>query len=209
LTRLHGALACAAAVLGLAAAAADAGSADVTRLAADITAERDHISAPDLADRIMRQDGSLQVIDLRPRADFDAFHVPTATHSTLDALVHTTFPAGASIVLYSEGGTHSAQAWMLLRLRGYRDVTFLREGIYEWMARVVEPRLAVDATAGERAAFARADVHSRYFGGLPRAGVPRSDVPTGYWTVEQSPTPGSTGTATAGDLVTRVRRRGC
>lgn len=208
MTRLHAVLVGTAAVLGLAAAAADAGSTNVRALAADIAAERDHVSALDLAERIIRQDASLRVVDLRSRAEFDEFHIPTAEHATLDALVHTTFPAGASIVLYSEGGAHSAQAWMLLRLRGYRDVTFLREGVYEWMARVVEPRLAVDATASERAEFARAEALSRYFGGLPRAGVPRAEVPTGYWTTEPATT-GATVAVRAGDLVARVRRRGC
>ncbi len=208
MTRLHAALAGAAAVLGLAAAAADAGSADIRSLAADIAAERDHVSAPDLADAIMRQEPSLQVIDLRSRDEYDAFHIPSATQASVEEVAKAAFPPGARIVLYSEGGTHSAQAWMLLRLRGYRHVTFLREGIYEWMARVVEPRLAVDATPTERTEFARAEVHSRYFGGLPRAGVPRAEVPGGYWSAALSSTTAA-GATSAGDLVARVRRRGC
>lgn len=104
MTRVHGALAILASVLGLAAAVADAGSADVNRLAADIAAERDHISAPDLADRLMQQDPSLRVIDLRSQAEYDAFHIPTATRSTLESLMRTPFPGGVSVVLYSEGG---------------------------------------------------------------------------------------------------------
>ena len=212
MSRIHYALAIVAAVLGLAAGAADGRSTvDVTQLAAEIDAERDHIEAPELAERIMRQDPSLRVIDLRTRAEFDALHIPTATMATLDELARATFPPDASIVVYSEGGTHSAQAWMLLRLRGHRDVRFLREGIYEWLSRVMEPRLAADATPAERADFARAETQSRFFGGLPRSSVPRADVPTGYWTdelgagqmAERAPA------ASTQQAVARIRRRGC
>jgi len=212
MTRVHQALAILAAVLGLAAGAADGRSTvDVSQLGSEIDAERDHVEAPELAERIMRQDPTLRVIDLRTHAEFDAFHIPTATLATLDELTRATFPPDASIVLYSEGGTHSAQAWMLLRLRGHRDVRFLREGIYEWLSRVMEPRLAVDATAAERADFARAEAQSRFFGGLPRSSVPRAEVPTGYWTDElgAGELASRAPAASAQQAVARIRRRGC
>jgi rhodanese-related sulfurtransferase len=212
MTQIHRALAIGAAILGLAAAGADgrAGT-DASALAADISAGRDHITAPELAARIMRQDPSLRVLDLRPRSEYDELHIPTAASTTIDQLTRATLPRTSSIVLYSEGGTSSAQGWALLRLRGYRDVRFLREGIYEWLARVIEPRLAVDATPAERADFARAEEQSRFFGGQPRSDVPRAEVPIGYWTeeaglVRQSrPTPADLIRATVGN----VRRRGC
>ena len=217
---IHGALAIAAATLGLAAAGAEGRPAvDAAQLASDIVAERDHVTAPELAARIMRQDPSPRHLDLRPRADYDALHVPRADPMTLDELARAPLPRDASIVLYSEGGVHSAQAWVLLRLRGYRDVRFLREGIYEWLARVLEPRLATDATAAERADFARAEQQSRFFGGQPRSGVPRSEVPTGYWTNASAEPAARSGTAASGSgssaaeairaTVGRVRRRGC
>jgi len=217
---IHGALAIAAATLGLAAAVAEGRPAiDAAQLASDITAERDHVTAPELAARIMRQDPSLRLLDLRPRADYDALHIPTAEPVTLDELAHAPLPRDASIVLYSEGGVHSAQAWVLLRLRGYRDVRFLREGIYEWLARVLEPRLASDATAAERADFARAEQQSRFFGGQPRSGVPRSEVPTGYWTNASAEPATRSGVGAGGSgsspadairaTIGSVRRRGC
>jgi hypothetical protein len=106
--------------------------------------------------------------------------------------------------LYSEGGAHSAQAWVLMRMRGYRQVFILREGIYEWISRVHEPRLATDATAAEQAEFARAAELSRFFGGLPLAGVPRNEVPVGYWTGSAS-----TQASPVRETVAKIRRRGC
>jgi rhodanese-related sulfurtransferase len=218
MTRVRGALAIVAATLGLAAAVAGSRPAvDASQLALEIEAERDHITAPELAERIMRQDPMLHLVDLRTRSEYDQFHIPTATHATLEALARHALPTNASIVLYSEGGVHSAQAWVLLRLRGHRDVRFLREGIYEWLARVMEPRLAVDATPVERADFVRAEEQSRFFGGQPRSSVARTDVPAGYWT-SASPAAaagegGASRAAAAGSLaqsaIDGIRRRGC
>jgi hypothetical protein len=125
----------------------------------------------------------------------------------LQDLAREPIPREWTVVLYSEGGAHSAQAWVLLRMRGYRNVFFLREGIYEWISRVHEPRLAVDATPKERAEFRRAAELSRFFGGLPLAGVPRSEVPVGYWTgAEDIEGPSQ---QTAQQAVAKIRRRGC
>jgi rhodanese-related sulfurtransferase len=218
----HQMLAGAAAVLGLSAVAADARPpADVVALAADVEAERDHVTAPELASWIMRGDSAVRVFDLRPLADFERFHIPSAAHATLASLVSADLPASSRIVLYSEGGAHAAQAWMLLRMRGYRDVFFLREGLYEWLARVHEPRLAVDASAQERHAFDQAVEMSRYFGGVARADVPRAEVPVGYWTsgaaaagtadgvAADGAAAGAAAPARAHAIVAGIRRRGC
>ena len=53
----------------------------------------------------------------------------------LGGLVRNVLQQGAAfhpsdtIVLLSEGGAHAAQAWVLLQVRGYRNVFFLRDGI--------------------------------------------------------------------------------
>ena len=202
-------LAIVAAVLGLGAWAVDLKpSSNVTGLASDIGAERDHITAPELADRIMHglssgNDTTLHIFDLRTAAEFAQFHIPGARLATIEDLVRTPLPRDASIVLYSEGGAHAAQVWVLLRMRGYRNVLFLREGIYEWVSRVFEPRLADDATAAERLEFKQAATRSRFFGGLPKAGVPRSEVPSGYWTG------GGSDAGSGKQTIAGIRRRGC
>src|SRR5204862_4518188 len=127
----------------------------------------------------------------------------------LEALSREPLPRDANIVLYSEGGAHAAQAWVLLRMRGYRRVYFLREGVYEWVARVFDPRLATDATPAERADFARAAEMSRFFGGVPRADVIRADVPQGYWTAAPGGAESTASSTAPPQLIARIRRRGC
>jgi rhodanese-related sulfurtransferase len=213
MTRVHSVMAIVAATLGLAAAASDVGTrTDPATLAAEIAADADHISAPELADLIMRNDASLRVIDLRPADQFEALHIPTAVNASVAGVLQQRWPSGSTIVLYSEGATHSAQAWVLLRMRGHRDVRFLREGMYEWLSRVMEPRLAIDATEAERQAFARAEPQSRFFGGQPRSSVPRAEIPAGYWTdaaVDRTTVALSPTARAIRDTALNIRRRGC
>ncbi len=206
-SRVHLALAGVAIVLG-----AGAGLIDVSpkltpgALAQDIQAERDHITAPELAAQLMNGESHLKIYDLRSEAEYQEFHIPSAQRIPIDGLMNLQLPRNTSIVVYSEGGSHAAQAWVLLRLQGYQNAFFLREGIYEWVARVDQPRLAIDATAAERAEFARAAQLSRFFGGNPVADVPRSDVPTGYWTESGY---GERDVVTQPTALRKLRRRGC
>jgi rhodanese-related sulfurtransferase len=144
------------------------------------------ISAVEVAERIMAREANLAVFDLRAREAFDDLHVPTARHATLGELTRAALPEPSAVVLYADDEARAGLARIVLRARGYHAVV-LRGGLHEWIARVREPRLAVDATAQERAEFARAVVLSRFFGGLPIAGVPRAELL----------------------LATTVRRRGC
>jgi rhodanese-related sulfurtransferase len=192
----HRSLACAAATLAMLAVIVDAAP----------PAAR-FISAPELAAAIMSRNPSLRVFDLRARAEFDRFHVPSATPATLRDLRRNALPANATAVVYANRQAHAARAAGVLADRGLGDVFVLREGLYEWIARVHEPRLAADATATERDAFARAATTSRFFGGRAHEDVPRAVVPTGYWTgATQTDARRLEETLLA---VATIRRRGC
>jgi uncharacterized protein len=171
------------------------------------TIKLEFISAPELAGRIMRGDRDLGLFDLRPQAAFERFHIPTARRATPDDLAAVALAPQTNVVLYADARATLFDALHVLGGRNHRDVRVLKEGIFEWVARVQEPRLAVDATPAERDEFERAAEMSRFFGGVPRAGVSREEVPQGYWT----------GTVRSEDLlvaaavqsVTAIRRRGC
>jgi hypothetical protein len=88
-------------------------------------------------------------------------------------------------------------------------VFFLREGLYEWVSRVLNPRLAIDATTAEAAAFAADAEMSRYFGGSPRRDVDRKDIPDGYWLHEDADHAAAASDAGRSEMMDNVRRRGC
>jgi rhodanese-related sulfurtransferase len=112
-----------------------------------------HVTALELARWIRDRKPGLRVIDLRPAADFETYHVPGAQR------VLATFQPDQTLVLISDGGAHAAQAWVFVRTMGHRNVYFLRGGINEWLDDVMNP----NGPSQEAAAL------SRYFGGVPRS----------------------------------------
>jgi rhodanese-related sulfurtransferase len=138
-------------------------SAHIRALADEIEHESDHVTALELAEWIRQRRPDLRVIDVRTDSEYAAYHVPTAERIPLATLVTTRFDPRTTVVLYSEGGAHAAQGWVLLRTAGVRNVYFLRGGILDWMDDVMSPVASSDLT--------------RYFGGTARTNaVP---LPTG------------------------------
>jgi rhodanese-related sulfurtransferase len=170
-------LAIAAGALGLLAAtagspfAAQHGRIDVDALARAVEHEDDHVTAIELAGWIRERRANLRVVDVRSKAEFDAYHVPSAERVSIDSLAETPFRAGDTIVLYSEGGAHAAQAWVFLRALGYENVYFLRGGLYEWLEQVMSPALPAHTTPKDSASVAGVASLSRYFGGVPKFGA--------------------------------------
>ena len=158
---------------------------DVARLAREIEREEDHVTARELAAWIRDRKAGLRVLDVRSAPEYEAQHVPSAERLALHDLATLAPRPGETLVLYSEGGAHAAQAWVLLRAMGHERVYFLRGGLLEWVDDVLNPALGRDTTATGRAADAELAALSRYFGGVPRTGdatdtvVPWGEAPSG------------------------------
>jgi rhodanese-related sulfurtransferase len=126
------------------------GSVDVAELARIVEHEEDHVTAVELAKWIRDDKAGLRVLDIRSDSEFDDFHIPRATRVPLADIARMPLDSAATYVLYSEGGTHAAQAWFLLRARGVTNVFFLRGGLYEWLEQVMNPRVASTTPQAER-----------------------------------------------------------
>jgi rhodanese-related sulfurtransferase len=124
-------------------------SVDLDALARAVEAEEDHVTALELADWLRAQKAHLRIVDVRARADYDRFHVPRAEHVALGRILDFKPDPNDTIVLYSDGGTHAAQAWFFLRASGLRHVYFLRGGLNEWFDQVINPAPPIDAHTRE------------------------------------------------------------
>ncbi|GMU64819.1 MAG: hypothetical protein AMXMBFR36_10930 [Acidobacteriota bacterium] len=177
-------LALVAALLGLGAfAIGDPGAGskvtlDAAELAAIVESEVDHVTPDQLADWLLAGRQDYRVLDLRPDADFTAYHVPGAERLAISDLAEAELPRNEKYVLYSEEGIHSAQAWMLMRAQRYPAVYILLGGISQWREQVLFPVAPPDgAPAAERLGFAARAERARYFGGAPRAAAAGGPAP--------------------------------
>ena len=105
---------------------------DTTDLAGIVQREVDHVNTVDLADWIVKGKSDYRLIDLRSKAEYDQYHIPGAENVPLATLPDYGLERNEKVILYSEGGIHSAQAWFLLKARGYKSVYMLRGGLDDW-----------------------------------------------------------------------------
>lgn len=114
-------------------------------LAQAIAAEQDHVTVPELADWIIKDQRDYELIDIRERAEFHAGHIDGARHIPLAALMSddalATLPPERKVVIYSNGTAHAAQAAVLLRLIE-RDAYALLGGYNYWHAYLKDPESA-------------------------------------------------------------------
>jgi rhodanese-related sulfurtransferase len=110
------------------------------------------IAPIELAEWIRDRKPNLRIVDRRTEAEFDEYHLPRAERFTSTM----TFAPDDTIVLVAGGSVHAQKVYVL------------RGGIQAWIDEVMNPTITADAPPSVRAAYERASVVSRYFGGVPR-----------------------------------------
>lgn len=123
------------------AAATGSGMISEKQLLAGVEAAEDHLEPEELADRLMAGDATLVVVDVRPPAEFESFHIRGARNVALADLAEALEPHRnrGTIVLYSNGMTHPAQARDSLLRQGYRNVLILTDGLQGFRDRCLKP----------------------------------------------------------------------
>ncbi len=141
--------------------------ATVGTIAAEISREQDHVDPLDLAEWIRSRKAGLRVIDVREGLDTSAYLIPGAESVPLDRLGDLRVAPDDQVVLYSDGGAHAAQAWVLLRARGLRNVKVLKDGLAAWEDEVLSPSPPTVQADSAQVRFKRARELSLWFGGHP------------------------------------------
>ncbi|MCX6143653.1 MAG: rhodanese-like domain-containing protein [Ignavibacteriales bacterium] len=139
-------------------------------LALIVEKEVDHVSVQTLADWIIQGKSDFRLIDLRNEKDFAEYHVPSAENVPLSGLDQSNLQHNEKIILYSDGGIHSAQAWMLLAAKGFKGVYILRGGLEEWKDQILFPHIPENLTPAQVVEFAKTKEVSKFFGGAPQSG---------------------------------------
>jgi rhodanese-related sulfurtransferase len=148
-----------------------------TELATIVGREVDHVSPAELASWIVEGRSDYRLLDLRAAGAFAEYHIPTAENVPVASLPDAALARPEKLVLYSDGGIHAAQAWMLLKAKGYTGATTLLGGLEGWRDEILFPALPADATPSDRARFEGAAAVAKSFGGEPRSAT-AGDVAT-------------------------------
>jgi len=130
----------------------------------------DQVGVTTLADWIIQGKADFRVVDVRPEAAYAEYHLPPAENIPVAGLAQSSLQRNEKVILYAEDGARAAQAWMLLRAKGYKGVYILRGGLEAWKDSVLFPRIPENPTPAQVVEFARAREVSKFFGGTPQAG---------------------------------------
>ncbi len=101
----------------------------------------DHVEPEELADRMLRHEPGLIVVDIRPAAEYQGYHLPNALNIAMKDLHQALHPYKntGTIVLYSNGMTHPVQARDSLYRSGYRNAYILTDGLNGFINRCLKP----------------------------------------------------------------------
>lgn len=153
-------------------------------LAEAITNEADHITAEQLAKWLIDKKPDLLVVDMRSAEEFAQYHIPGAVNIPFNKLfdpeAQETMAGDNTIVLYSNGGTHAAQAWVLLKQMGIESFVLLG-GLNYWTEAILNPKAPNELVAdSEILKYQFQKSASGYFapGGTVSASADSSRAPT-------------------------------
>ena len=138
-------------------------------LSITMATDADQVGVGTLADWIIQGKANFRVVDLRPEGAYAEYHLPPAENIPVAGLADAPLLHNEKIILYADEGTRAAQAWMLLKAKGYKGVYILRGGLQAWKDSVLFPRIPANPTPAQVVEFARAREVSKFFGGTPQA----------------------------------------
>ncbi len=184
---------------------------DTRELAVIVGTEVDHVTPQTLAGWIIAGATDYRLIDLRSPAEFARYHIPTAENVPIAGLADYGLARNEKIVLYSQGGIHAAQAWMLLRAERYAGVYILFGGLEAWQDEILHPVAPAQPTPQQAATFERAVQVARFFGGAPRAAAAPGEAPAPELLAAPAPAASAPPAppASAAPAKKKARREGC
>ncbi len=138
-------------------------------LANAISPER-YISTDELADRIINQDPSLLLVDVRDVNNFNQYTLPNAVNIPLNKVLDEDSQPyldqkAYDVVIFSNDNFKSDQAWILCSRLGYENLHVLKGGINEWFNTIINPKEPTENMASnEFELYTFRKAASMYFG---------------------------------------------
>jgi len=134
-----------------------------------ISPER-YITTDELADRIINQDPTLLLIDVRNENDFKKYTLTNAINIPLKKILDEDSEPYLNqeeydVVLFSNDNFYSDQAWILCTRLGYKNLHVLKGGINTWYNTIINPKKPTENRASiEFELYAFRKAASMYFG---------------------------------------------
>ena len=102
------------------------------------------ISVDKVAERIINQDPTLLLIDVRMADDYLKYSLPGAENIPLEDILNPDWAdllgqIDRDIVFYSNADVYAEQAWMFARRKGYKKLFVMQGGLNNWFGTIIKP----------------------------------------------------------------------
>jgi len=106
--------------------------------------ETHFVSVDKVAERIINQDPTLLLIDVRMADDYLKYSLPGAENIPLEEILNPDWAdilgqADRDIVFYSNADVYAEQAWMFARRKGYKKLFVMQGGLNNWFQTIIQP----------------------------------------------------------------------
>lgn len=134
-----------------------------------ISPER-YITTDELADRIIQQDPSLLLIDVRDENTYKKYSLPNAVNIPLKKILEEDSESYLNqdefdVILFSNDNFHSDQAWLLCNRIDYKNLYVLKGGINKWFNTIINPKKPTENMASNAfELYSLRKAASMYFG---------------------------------------------
>ncbi len=149
---------------------------NIQDLAVMVQDKSDHVTVQELADWQIQGKADYRLIDVRTPEEYNEYHIPNAENISITDLVTADIQRNEKVIIYSEGGIHAAQAWMLLAARGFKKSYILFGGLEEWKSAILFPQFPDNPLASQADSLAKVKAVCAYFGGSVQSQSATSDV---------------------------------
>ncbi|MFY9153540.1 MAG: rhodanese-like domain-containing protein [Prolixibacteraceae bacterium] len=104
-----------------------------------------YVSTDQVAKRIIQNDPTLQLIDVRPASEYDLFTLPRAINIPLDSILNKDNLSyfgipGTKVILISNDDIAADQAWVITKRLGFNSTYVMKGGLNLWMETIIDPK---------------------------------------------------------------------
>lgn len=143
--------------------------AEPERLAQSLSGDDYSVSVDRVAGYVVREDSTVQLIDLRSREEFESFNIPGALNVPFEQFFEAKpetwlHNRDMDYIFYSNSDLYSAYALVLARGLGYDNTLLMRGGLNEWFEKVMNGTFTGDRISpSENALFETRGRARRFF----------------------------------------------
>jgi rhodanese-related sulfurtransferase len=145
------------------------------------------LSADLVAERLINEDPSIMLIDVRTSEQFTEYSLPRSINIPLDKIFEPEWKDyllqdNIDVVLYSNSDLYADQVWILYTRIGYKNLYVLKGGLNQWFKDIMQPIPPPETTSSEAFdLYSFRKAASQYFGGGSQAELsadqPKKEVP--------------------------------